>query len=55
MMCKKCGRPMKWDAYTLARRPDALRATDWRAPIDWAWHCRCGNWVYTSRQASDRN
>lgn len=46
MNCPKCHKPMKWEAYTLARRPDALRQKDGRAPISWAWHCRCGNWIY---------
>ena len=46
MKCPKCAKAMKWEAYLLARRPDALRATDNRAPVDWGWHCRCGMWVY---------
>ena len=44
--CSNCKKPMKWKAYVLANRPDALRGRDMRAPIAWAWHCRCGNWEY---------
>jgi hypothetical protein len=45
-VCRNCGSVMRWDAYTCARRPDALRRRDERAPIEWAWHCRCGQWSY---------
>ena len=47
--CENCGKLMKWDSYTLARRPDTLRERDGRAPIEWAWHCRCGKWEYGKR------
>lgn len=48
--CPKCGKEMVWTEYLLARRPDALRGKDERAPIDWAYHCRCGMWVYGERR-----
>lgn len=44
--CPHCEKPMKWEAYVLAWRPDALRQRDGRAPIEFAWHCRCGKWEY---------
>ena len=46
MECPKCRQIMRWDAFTTARRPAALRTSDKRAPIKRAWHCRCGLWVY---------
>ena len=46
MRCIKCGRPMRWEAVTPVRKPDDLRRGYARAPIDWAWHCRCGMWDY---------
>ncbi len=50
VICPNCLNPMKWDSFTLAHRPDVLRGRDERAPIDWAWHCRCGKWVYHERR-----
>lgn len=50
--CKNCKGPMKWDSYLLVNRPDILRGRDKRAPIDWAWHCRCGYWKYDKRGPS---
>lgn len=46
--CENCGAPMRWEMYTCARRPDDLRQRDERAPVDWAWHCRCGMWQYAT-------
>jgi len=37
---------MKWEPIVLARRPDVLSRGTGRAPILWAWHCRCGMWKY---------
>lgn len=45
-VCRNCGARMNWDAYISAHRPDVLRRVDERAPISWAWHCRCGMWLY---------
>ncbi len=44
--CRNCGQFMKWDSYTLAKRPDSLRQRDGRSPIECAWHCKCGMWEY---------
>ena len=44
--CENCGGRLSWHPYTLVSRPDVLRRRDDRAPIGWAWHCRCGMWVY---------
>lgn len=52
--CPKCKREMRWEAYLLSPRPDALRGTDQRAPLDWAWHCRCGKWCYDRRKHRPR-
>jgi hypothetical protein len=41
---------MRWTPYTTARRTDELRGRDERAPIDWAWFCRCGLWTYHRRR-----
>ncbi len=45
-ICHKCGARMRWDAYLGSPRPDDLRGRDQRAPLAWAWHCRCGMWIY---------
>ena len=47
--CPNCKKPMRWESYLLAYRPDALRGRDQKAPLAWAWHCRCGMWVYDER------
>jgi len=44
--CPKCGGRMKWEPYINVHRPDVLSQHDQRAPINWAWHCRCGMWIY---------
>jgi hypothetical protein len=48
MKCENCGRPMKWEAYTLTRRPDDLAPITKNARLAYAWHCRCGMWDYAS-------
>ncbi len=52
-ICRNCGARMHWDAYVSARRPDVLRRGDERAPIFWAWHCRCGMWIYGRPHRAD--
>lgn len=48
--CPHCKREMVWTEYLLAHRPDTLRGRDERVPTAWAYHCRCGKWVYDRRR-----
>ena len=48
--CPRCKKPMYWEAYTTVRRPDVLSKRNGRAPLVWAWHCRCGIWLHDRRR-----
>ncbi|MFH1844197.1 MAG: hypothetical protein ABIF77_13410 [bacterium] len=54
MKCPNCERLMRRRVYSLSRRPDALRKSDQRAPLEQAWHCQCGMWVYDPQDSAPR-
>ena len=54
MTCPKCRRPMKWEAYTLTRRPDNLKPISREARLAYAWHCHCGRWDYAATRNATR-
>jgi len=54
MRCPNCQRMMQRRVYSLSPKPDALRKRDGRAPLERAWHCRCGKWVYDPRVSTPR-
>lgn len=48
--CRHCGARMRWDSYLASAQRGVALDRNGRAPLSWAWHCRCGMWVYGHRR-----
>lgn len=49
-VCRRCGARMRWDSYLASSQRGVALDRNGRAPLSWAWHCRCGMWVYGHRR-----
>lgn len=48
--CPHCGARMCWGSYLASSQRGVALDRNGRAPLSWAWHCRCGMWVYGYRR-----